>query len=178
MTDPQLNILVLPTYSAYTLGVADLSVYPENFNIVSPTLQIIPQAFSEVAVNFSARGMVVLNAQNLGLMPEGSEAVKLPDGIYRLRYSVHPAYQYFVEKTFMRVEQLQERFDEAFLRADLIEGTPAVRRFHKEQLDEIYFTLQEAVAAANQCATTLATNLYQRAETLLDRYLHTQTHCC
>ena len=42
-------------------------------------------------------------------------------GFIILRYSVAPAYLNFVQKTIMRVEQLQEKFDSAFMKLDMME---------------------------------------------------------
>lgn len=175
--DPKLDLLVLDTHNAYTLGVADLSVYPTGFAVVAPTLQVAPPGWPTVALPFSAKSLSILNSENLGLTKAGQQQVKLPDGIYRLKYTVNPAYQHFVEKTFMRVDALQERFDQAFMQADFAQGDVHFVKARRVQLDEIYYLIQESIAAANQCANTLAANLYQRASKLLTRFMNTST-CC
>lgn len=176
--DPKLDLLVLDTHNAYTLGIADLSQYPAGFPIVSPTLQIAPPGFPTVALPFTANSILILNSENLGLSTAGQDQVKLPDGIYRIKYTVNPANLYFVEKTFMRVDAIQERFDNAFMTADFSCADRHFLKAEQEKLNEIYYLIQEAIAAANKCANTLAMNLYNQASKLLDRFLEGKANCC
>lgn len=175
--DPKLDLLVIDTHNAYTLGVADLSTYPAGFPIVAPTIQVAPPGYPTVAMPFTANSMSILNSENLGITTTGQELAKLPDGIYRLKYTVTPANLYFVEKTFMRTDFIQEKFDIAFMRADFNCSDRHFVKQQREQLDEIYYLIQESIAAANQCANTLATNLYNQANRLLDRFLNAKS-CC
>ena len=175
--DPILDLLILDTHNSYTIGIADLSTYPTGFSIVSPTLQIVPPGYPTQAMPFTAKSMSILNSENLGLTKAGEEQVKLPDGIYRIKYTVNPAYKYFVEKTYMRTDAIQEKFDIAFMKADFSSGDRHFIKADREKLDEIYYLIQESIAAANQCANTLATNLYNKALAMLERFLNPST-CC
>jgi hypothetical protein len=176
--DPKLDLLILDTHNAYTLGIADLSQYPTGFAIVAPTLQIAPPGFPTVALPFTASSMSILNSENLGLSTAGQDLVKIPDGIYRIKYTVNPAHLYFVEKTFMRTDAIQERFDNAFMTADFSCADRHFTKAERDKLDEIYYLIQESIAAANKCANTLAMNLYNQALKLLDRYSEGKANCC
>ena len=176
--DPKLDLLVLDTHNAYTIGIADLSQYPTGFPIVAPTLQIAPPGFPTVALPFTASSMSILNSENLGLSIAGQDQVKLPDGIYRIKYTITPANIHFIEKTFMRTDAIQERFDNAFMTADFSCADRHFSKAQRDKLDEIYFLIQEAIAAANKCANTLAMNLYNQASKLLDRFQDGKSKCC
>ena len=110
MRDLKLDILVIPTYNVQTLGVADASVYPTDPPVVSgATIEIDVPGFGTVIKPFSVNDFNIFTTSNLGISPVGVYQ-PLPDGVYRLKYSVAPAYLNFVEKSFMRVERLQEKF--------------------------------------------------------------------
>lgn len=176
--DPKLDLLILDTHNAYTLGIADLSQYPPGFAIVAPTLQIAPPGFPSVALPFTASSISILNSENLGLTKSGQDQVKLPDGIYRIKFTVNPANVHYVEKTFMRTDGIQEKFDSAFMKADFSCGDRHFTKAERDKLDEIYYLIQEAIAAANKCANSLAMNLYNQASKLLERFLDGKANCC
>jgi hypothetical protein len=119
MAELKLDLLVIPTYSKYTLGVADASTYPTDPpSVSSATIEVTVPGFGTILKPFSVQDFNVFTMSNLGLVPVGSQQ-PLPDGIYRLKYSVAPAYENYVEKSIMRIEQLQEKFDEAFMKLDI-----------------------------------------------------------
>lgn len=177
MSKPTLDLLILDTHNPYTLGVADFSVYPAGFTVVSPTLQVAPPGFPSVAFPFTAKGISVINSHQLGLTREGSATIKIPDGLYRLKYTVNPAYENSVERTFFRVEALLEKLDDAWMRTDFAGNDNNMARRNSEILEKVERLMHEAMAAANQCAATLATNLYTQASKLLDRYLNESNSC-
>jgi hypothetical protein len=176
--NPVLDLLVIDTHNSYTLGIADLSTYPAGFPVVTPTIQIAPPGFPTVALPFTASSISILNSENLGLTETGQDTIKLPDGLYRIKYSVNPHHLHIVEKTYMRTDAIQEKFDQAFMKADFTCADKHFQKQEREKLNEIYFLIQESIAAANQCANTLAMNLYNQASKLLDRFLDNKSNCC
>jgi len=166
--EPKLDLLSIDTHSVYTLGIADISTYPTTFNIVSPTIQITPASLSTVTLPFSAEGINIFNSIHLGLSCDG--LVGLPDGIYRFTYSVNPAYKYSIDKTIMRVDNIQERFDQAFMKLDFLQCDTDIREEQRRSLNDIYLIIQASVAAGNRCATKLATDLLNRANKMLTRF--------
>jgi hypothetical protein len=64
--------------------------------------------------------------------------IPLPDGIYTLKYTVEPAYENFVVKSIMRVDRIQEKFDEAFMKLDMMECDRAIKTQQKVNLTSIY----------------------------------------
>jgi hypothetical protein len=175
MADPKLDLLVVDTHSVYTLGIADLSVYPSGFNIVSPTIQIAPLGVPLATLPFSAGNLNIFNSAHLGL---SCDMCPLPDGIYRIKYSVNPAYKNFVEKTIIRVDQIQEKYDDLFLSIDLTQCDLEVKKDMKQELDEIYFFIQQSIAAANKSAASLAVNLLNKANRMIERFQSDNCKTC
>lgn len=177
MADLKLDILVIPTYNTTTLGVADASVYPTTPPVVSgATIEITVPGFGTFINPFSVNDFNIFTTSNLGITPPGIDQ-PLPDGVYRLKYSVAPAYKNFVEKSIMRVEQLQEKFDGAFMKLDMMECDRAIKTQAKVDLNSIYFFIQGAIAAANNCADVEATKLYTQADIMLDNFIKNNCGC-
>ena len=107
----------------------------------------------------------------------GDPLLPLPDGVYFLRYSVTPAYQNFVEKSIIRVDQLQEKFDLAFMTLDMMQCDLAIKTQQKVTLNSIYYFIQGAIAAANNCAVNEANKLYNQASKMLDNFMKRDCGC-
>ena len=163
MASLSLDIIVIPTYNTYTMAVVDNSTYPTDPPVVvSPTLQIDVPGFGTVYKDFTVIETNVFNSTDLGITTAGNECA-LPDGIYYLKYSVNPEYLYYSEKTILRVDALQEKYDELFMRLDMMECDRAIKAQSKADLSTIWFFIQGAIAAANNCATVKAGTLYSQA---------------
>ena len=177
MADLKLDILVIPTYNVNTLGIADASVYPTSPPVVaSPTIEIEVPGFGTFIKPFSVNDFNVFNTSNLGISPVGVYQ-PLPDGVYRFKYSVAPAYKNFVEKSIVRVDQLQEKFDNAFMKLDMMECDRAIKTQAKVDLNTIYFFIQGAIASANNCAIVESTKLYTQANMMLDNFIRNNCGC-
>jgi hypothetical protein len=177
MADLKLDILVVPTYSKLTLGIADGSVYPNDFYISSPSLEITIPGLGVTVVPFVPNDFNVLTSSSLGITLDPVAYAPIPDGVYKIKYSVAPAYENNVTKTFMRVEQLQEKFDEAFMKLDMMECDMAIKKQQKVKLNSIYYLIQGAVAAANNCAVDAANKLYDKASRLLKSFVQNNCGC-
>ena len=170
-----LDILVLPTYNNMLLGVADASTYVTP--PVNPTIEITVPSFGTVVLSFTPNTYNLFNSESLGITASGADLVPLPDGIYTLKYSIDPAITNYVEKTFLRVDQLQERFDEAFMRLDMMECDRAIKTQSKVDLNTIYFFINGAIAAANNCAIDTANKLYNQASIMLNTFGRNNCGC-
>lgn len=160
------------------MAVVDASTYPDDPPIVtSPNLKITVPNFGIVDnIPFNPEELNVFSSSNLGITPVGTNN-PLPDGIYYLKYSVHPVNVNFVEKTFMRVERLQEKFDEAFMKLDMMECDRAIKTQGKVELSTISFFINGALAAANNCATVEANKLYLQADKMLSNFMRQNCGC-
>ena len=178
MADLKLDILVIPTYNTKTLGIADASIYPDDPPVVSsPTIEITIPGFAKIVLPFAVNNFTVYTSSTLGLTEVGTDDLPLPDGVYFLKYSVAPAYLNYVEKSIVRVERLQEKFDEAFMKLDMMECDKAIRTQAKVDLNTIYFFIQGSVAAANNCAIDEANKLYVTANKMLNSFIRNNCGC-
>lgn len=173
----KLDFIVVPTYSTFTFGIADASLYPDDPPLVSaPTLEVSVPGYGTVSLNFNVNDLTILNSSNLGITEVGKYQ-PLPDGIYTINYSVAPAYENFVKKSILRVDLLQEKFDKAFLTLDLMECDAAIKKQAKVNLDSIYYMIQGAVAAANNCAEVQSNKLYNQAFNMLNKFIKNNCGC-
>jgi len=168
MADLNLDIIVTPTYSIYNMAVVDISTYTTDPpSVTNPTLEItVPGGYDTVSKTFTVEETNVLDSTDLGLTTEGNE-LPLPDGIYRLKYMVDPSTTNYVEKSIMRVDKLQEKFDKVFMQLDMMECDRVVRKQTRVELNAIFFMIQCSMAAANNCADTQARKLYDQADAML-----------
>lgn len=170
VNNPTLDIIVMPTYSPYTLAVGDYSIYPSGYTPSSPTLEISAAGFPTKSVSFVPNNLNIYNSSNLGITCEDAPSSLLPDGIYSIKYSIAPAYLYFVTKTILRVDNIMEKFDTAFMKLDMMECDLALKRQQKIELDSINYFIQCAIAAANKCANKTAIDLYNQANKMLNKF--------
>jgi hypothetical protein len=177
MADLKLDILVVPTYNTLTLGIADASTYPTSPAVQSPTIEITVPGFGVVILPFNTNDFNIFNSTSLGLTAVGDPLLPIPDGVYFLKYSVSPAYTNYVDRTIMRVDQLQEKFDQAFMRLDMMECDLAISTQQKVELNSIYFFIQGAIAAANNCAVATANKLYNQATKMLNNFSKNGCNC-
>jgi hypothetical protein len=177
MADLKLDILVIPTYNLETLGIADNSTYPTSHAVQSPTIEIDVPGFGLVSLPFNINDFNVYNSTSLGLTAVGDALLPLPDGVYYIKYSVAPAYINYVQKTIIRVDQLQEKFDSAFMKLDMMECDLAIKRQQKVELNSIYYFIQGAIAAANNCAVATANKLYNQANIMLNNFIRGNCNC-
>jgi len=177
MADLKLEILVVPTYNTLTLGIADASTYPVSPAVTSPTIEITVPGFGMVSLPFNINDFNIFNSASLGLTAVGDPLLPLPDGVYYLRYSVTPAYINYVERTIIRVEKLQEKFDNAFMKLEMMECDLAIRRQQKVNLNSIYYFIQGSIAAANTCAVDTSNKLYTQANNMLNNFIKNNCYC-
>jgi hypothetical protein len=133
--------------------------------------------FAPVFLPFNVNDFNIFNSASLGLSVVGDPLIPLPDGIYTLTYSVAPAFQNFVTKTIIRVEQLQEKFDNAFMKLDMMECDLAIKTQAKVDLNSIYYMIQGSIAAANNCAVDTSNKLYVQANKMLNNFIKTNCGC-
>jgi len=178
MADLVLDILVIETFNKLTLGVADISTYPASPPISSPTIVIdIPNGFGSITLPFVPNTFNVFNSLTLGLSAPGDSLTPIPDGTYTLTYSVTPAFENFVTKTFQRTEVFQEKFDDAFMKLDMMQCDLAIKTQSKVDLSTIYFFIQGSKAAANNCAIDTANTLYKQANKQLCNFIANNCGC-
>jgi len=172
-TSPILDFTTVDTHNTLTMAVADVSFYPSNFVVTNPTYEITPPSFPKATVSFVKSEVLFLNGNNLNLtcVTDPSMLTDLPDGIWTIKQSISPAIDFNIEKSFLRTTRIEQKFGKAFLKTDLIECNRDVKIEQMKVLDEIWFYIQAAISASNQCNNILAMKLYQDANTMLDNFI-------
>ena len=168
-----LNIQVVPTYNTLTISIQDLSTYDSAPS--SATIDIIAPGIN-VSLPFVPNTINTFNSVSLGLTPVGT-TTPIPDGIYYLTYTISPANVYFVTKTFMRTDLIQEKFDNAFMKLDMMQCDNAIKTQSKVDLSTINFFIQGSIAAANNSAVDVAAKLYNQANKQLDNFIKNNCGC-
>lgn len=169
MTTPLIDLLYLDSHSVENLVIADISTYPTGFTIMTPTIEVTPPSFSPIQVPFVARSIQIYNSNSLGVtIGENCPPAPLPDGVYKFKYTIFPAYKYFVNKSFLRIEKLLEKYDKAYVKLDILQCDLTIKSAEKKQLNLIWEYINGAIASANNCAEKQAMELYNRASDAID----------
>lgn len=168
----KLDLLIIDTHDPLTLGVGDISFYPQGLSILSPTIEITPPGWNKVTLPFTAKNLTIYNSNLLGITCSDVECgySDLPDGIWKIKYSITPANERFVEKSFYRTEAIQRNWATSFLYTDVNKCDGKAKLLQKQTLDEIWSLIQGAIADANECNDMAANNKYQLASSMLKNY--------
>lgn len=167
MNTPKLDIAIMNTYNSNVLTIADVSFYPVGYNPNNPYIEITPPSMPKITTIFTPKSVNVFNSVNLET--SGDCPGPLPDGIYKIRYSIHPNYELFVERSILRIDQLLEKYDTVFLQIDITECDTTLKANYLAQLEQIEIYIQAAMASANKCNEKLAYDLFRKANRLLDK---------
>jgi hypothetical protein len=176
MADLKLDLLIVPTYNLETLAIVDNSVYTGG-PISSYILTVSVPGFNDVVVPFVPNTINIYNSESFELTSPSDPLLPLPDGIYCLTYTTVPPYLPEAKKTFLRVDQLQQKFDSAFMKLDMMECDLAIKKQQKVDLNSVYYFIQGAIAAANNCATDVALKLYAQADKMLNNFIRSNCGC-
>jgi hypothetical protein len=168
MVELKLDLLLPDTHSLSSIAIVDNSVYPLGFTIASPVISITPPGFDIKTNVFVPNSANVFNTQSLGIVCSYCDNINLPDGIWKFKYTLAPAYKYYVEKSIGRTNLLQMKFDKAFLSLQLVECIKPTCPEDRQALDQIEIYINTAVAAGNNCLDSLFNAYYSKANSLLD----------
>lgn len=134
----QLSLEVPDTNNTRVFRVFDTSQYSDLLPVECGVLHITSPGFSSpVAIDVLPQFNLVLNACTLGLQSTGcGESVQpIPDGIYRIRYSVSPNDKVYVEYNYLRVSQTVNKYYNLLCKLELAACEPAADV--KKQLEEL-----------------------------------------
>ncbi len=177
---PILNLSLFDMRNQSSLAIVDLSSYLTLPTSDQLALQITPPGWPTINVPFTPGTVNVYKCVDLGIECDASECCPLPDGIYDVVYTiasgspiipnVPPTTQTTsLEKTFIKIDQLRCKFQNAFLKVDLAcDCASDEQRQYKQELRRIDLIMNGAVAEANSCNDLMAFNLYQKANQMID----------
>lgn len=100
------------------------------------------------------------------------EATDLIDGVYQLRYSIAPHDYIYKDKYYLRTISLQKKYEKLLLSLNLGDCFTKDIKKQEETLVNFNILLQAAKANAEDGSLNKATELYKKAEKLLDNNLN------
>lgn len=172
---PQLDLALIDTHSLGSICVMDISSYPVDWNSVSPTIQITPPGYETVSLVFTPSSLQVYKSSNLGIVCDWCDQVDLPDGIWNFKYSLYPAITYFVEKSIVKVDRLQAKFDEAYIMLDITQCDNQIKKIDKEFLSITQDYIDGAIAAGNKCVNKLFDTFYKKAAERINTFINNKS---
>lgn len=120
------------------LVINDRSEYSSTIPVNNAMLEIYAPGYTKPAVIDVTNGFQsVFSACSLGLQLNncGEEQAELPDGVYRVRYSVSPNDRVFVEYYFLRISKTLNKYFEALCSIEV--GACAPNSDIEQQFKEI-----------------------------------------
>jgi len=170
----RLNFDIIDTHDFKTLGIVDTSWYNPDMAIETPTIEIQAPGYVYAASPFfMVKALNVYNSNGLGITKASceDELVDLPDGLWKIKYSICPNDKLFIEKFFLKTDKIMCRYTQAFLSLDLsLPSDSDTEKTKRKNLSEIEFYITGAIAAANNQNAKLAHDLYKKADRLLDQW--------
>lgn len=162
----RLDLDLEKSYNLKVIKFIDLSTYDTTPTNVS--FQITPPAgFNRINAGFTPQAINIYTAVDLGIST--STDTNIPDGLYTVKYSVNPNATNNIEKKFMYVENIKCKYQRVFLLIDVsCECNTTYKNQTKAKLKEIKLLIEGAVSSASQCDYTTATEMYVKANCLLD----------
>ena len=180
-----LDLNVESTHNIKTLAIADMSFYANTPS--GATLEITPPNFTKVTIPFHFNEVNVYNSNTLKLSSviDPDLLGPLPDGIWKLRYSIQPASTTFIQRKFFRTNAIECKYQNIFLSVDLFADCSTESSYclpnsnkYKNKIDkikEIELMINGAISAANRGEDDYAMMLYKRADSLLTNFSNCQT---
>ncbi len=104
------------------MRVLDSSFYNEDIDISCARLEVTPPGFDyPVVINAEPYFNIVLNSSNLGLseVTKYQDLAELPDGVYKIRYSIAPNDKVWVEYEHLRNQHQLNKLFELYCRLKL-----------------------------------------------------------
>lgn len=171
----QLSLDVLDTKSLKTFRVADSSWYNKKIKIECATLEITPPGVADAVIfNVTKNFSTVFNSSNLKLKRARvySDLQPLPDGIYKIKYSIRPNEDLWVEYDYMRNDSLLHSYYEEMCKIKL-QACPATKEQTKvlKDLNEIKTYIDQSKIEVEFCGNRKrGVELYDYANKLIGRY--------
>lgn len=177
----KLDLNIIDTHNLKTLGVLDASIYNKDIEVQEALLQITPPGFKYPASPyFMVKGLNIYNSNNVGLTKASceEELIDLPDGLWRIKYSICPSDKLFIEKVFLKTDKIQCLFTQAFLNLEFSNDSSEDFKFKTKKLEQINLFIQGAISAANKADYKLSSQLYKKAHNNLAEFIELSGKPC
>ena len=118
------------------------------------------------------KALNIYNSNGLGITKASCEEdlMDLPDGLWKVKYSICPNDKLFIERFFLKTDKIQCKYDKAFLSLDLDNLSEETQKSKRKDLSSIEIFIQGAISAANNQNAKLASDLYKKADRLLNTF--------
>lgn len=158
------------------MKLVDSSSYNADIQVENGLIEVIPPGFQgPVVFNVEPNFSLILNSSNTKIAPAVSlrDLINLPDGVYRIKYSVKPNTQLFVEYSLLRNCLLMQKFytsvcelfnDRSKIARKEFESRRAQLLWIKELIDASKYKVDE------QADEYGGADMYNEANRLIDKY--------
>ncbi len=184
MSQHILQLQVDPTFNEGVLLVRDISIYTPLLPVACQSLQITPPGFTTptVIVPTTTNFQYVLNACTLGITtPTGCSDMcpNIPDGIYRLYYTVSPNDKVFVGYDYMRIVSAINRLNAMLCKLQLPNCLPSEElTYELQNIDVIRNYLRSAQVNVNDLHNLQdGVNQYRYAIDLMNKLVTRKPYC-
>lgn len=179
----QIGLEVVDTRNVKTLRVLDSSFYNAKIKVECGTLEVTPPGYNNpVIFNVTKDFSIVLNSSNLKLakVKVYSKLQALPDGVYKLKYSIKPNDDLWVTYDHLRVSKLLRDYYQQLCALKLQACEPdSDTRSKIKKLREIRIYIDAAVAEVEECGNRgRGLELYDYAQKLLNKFKTTDCPSC
>lgn len=171
-----LDFNIFDTHSFKTLGIIDTSYYNPDIKIEGYKIEIQAPGYTYFSSPFfMPKTLNIFNSNSLGITRADCEdqLVDLPDGLYRIKYSICPNDLLFTEKFLLRTDKLECGYTQLFLNLELDNTTIYTSvddKILREKLIMIEKFIQGGISAANNKNPKLAMDFYTKASYMVSSY--------
>ena len=173
VTLPNLRLGSIDLGDQGSIAIVDLSTYATIPVSGTYSMQVTVPGWPTTNVPFVPGSVNIYKCGDFGITCAIVNCCPLPDGVYEFQYSItNPDGSILtsVDKTIIKIDQLECRYTNAFLKVDLECNCPSEeKRRYKHQLKEINLLMNGAVASANTCDTLTASQMYAQANELINK---------
>lgn len=175
-TSHTLKLTIPETACTTVLRVMDMSVYVDGVAYASPKLEITLPGFTlpvEITTGLAQVFSKNFTAIDMGLQTDADEALRsLPDGLYKVKYSIAPNTTNFVEYYHLRTTSIMNDYYKEICKVQLDACEPTEAQHQKlHDLRYIKMFIDAAKAKAEYChAPQQAIEMLVYAEKLLSKY--------
>lgn len=176
-----LSVLIPTAKDCKTQKVLDSSIYNPSYPVITALLEVTPPGYDcpvvfQTAANFN----ITLNCANLHILQATNEGhfANLPDGVYKLKYSIDPNIRANVEYKFLRVCKLQVLIREEMKKL-YNDKSKVGKTLFMDGLDQLLYidnTVKAATYFVEDDDVTRGMELYNEAYELLKDYRKCK-HC-
>ena len=168
------------TSCPHVLKIIDASIYDDSLNVECIRLDVyLPGSVIPIYItDFDKDFNLSLSAVDLKLQDPGEDTTMiLPDGIYKIRYSVSPNEYVYKEKYHLRTTLLDNQYYHELCKIQLESCEPTKEQHEKlHNLRYIRLYIDAAKAKAEHCDSPLqAVDMMLYAERLLNKI---NSNCC